>query len=68
MPCLPGIMPAWGLISKTALKWPLRKREEVLQAVEDIQAGKGVYVEGTDRSVPIRKYEYNRFSIVTKAD
>ena len=42
--------------------------KEVLQAVEDIQAGKGEYIEGTDRGVPIRKYGYSRFSLITKAD
>ena len=41
---------------------------EVYNAVVDIDEGKGSYREGTDRGVPIRKYEYGRFSIVTRVE
>lgn len=41
--------------------------KEVLQAAEDIYVGKGEYVEGFDRCIPIRKYTYPRFSIIIKA-
>jgi len=41
---------------------------EVLRVVEAIHTGRGEYVEGTDRGTPIRKYTYDRFSIVTKAE
>ncbi|MFQ5821426.1 MAG: MBL fold metallo-hydrolase, partial [Candidatus Heimdallarchaeota archaeon] len=41
--------------------------KEVLQAAEDIYAGKGEYVESIDRGIPIRKYIYPRFSIIIKA-
>jgi glyoxylase-like metal-dependent hydrolase (beta-lactamase superfamily II) len=42
--------------------------KDVLQAVETIKAGGGEYIEGTDRGTPIRKYNYARFSIITKVD
>ena len=42
--------------------------KKVLQAVEDIHTGKGKYIEGTDRGTPIRKYAYDRFSLITKAE
>ncbi len=41
--------------------------KEVFKAVVDIAEGRGSYREGTDRGIPIRKYEYQRFSIVTRA-
>jgi glyoxylase-like metal-dependent hydrolase (beta-lactamase superfamily II) len=41
--------------------------QEVLQAAEDIRAGKAEYVEGTDDETRIRRYEYGRFAIITKA-
>ena len=42
--------------------------KEVYNAVLQIDEGKGDYLEGEDRGVPIRKYEYGRFSIVTRAE
>ena len=41
--------------------------KDVYKAVVDIADGGGEYREGTDRGTPIRKYDYGRFSIVTKA-
>jgi hypothetical protein len=41
--------------------------EEVLDAVRDIRAGKAEYIEGTDEEIRIRRYEYPRFAITTKA-
>ncbi|MBD3172906.1 MBL fold metallo-hydrolase [Candidatus Bathyarchaeota archaeon] len=41
--------------------------KDVFKAVVDIAEGRGSYKEGTDRGKPIRKYEYDRFSVVTKA-
>jgi glyoxylase-like metal-dependent hydrolase (beta-lactamase superfamily II) len=41
--------------------------KDVFKAVVDIAEGRGSYKEGTDRGTPIRKYEYDRFSVVTKA-
>jgi glyoxylase-like metal-dependent hydrolase (beta-lactamase superfamily II) len=41
--------------------------KEVLKAVQDISEGKGKYVEGQDRGIPIRKFNFKRFSIVTRA-
>ena len=41
--------------------------EEVLDAVRDIRAGKTEYIEGTDEETRIRRYEYPRFAITTKA-
>ena len=41
--------------------------KEVFKAVVDIAEGRGTYKEGTDRGIPIRKYEYDRFSVVTRA-
>jgi glyoxylase-like metal-dependent hydrolase (beta-lactamase superfamily II) len=48
------------LVEKSLLK-------DVLKAVEDIAEGRGTYKEGTDRGIPIRKYDYGRFSLVTRA-
>jgi len=39
----------------------------VLNAVEGIAAGKGSYIEGKDMGIPIRKYNFDRFSIVARA-
>ena len=47
-------------VEKTLLK-------DVFKAVVDIAEGRGVYKEGTDRGTPIRKYDYGRFSVVTRA-
>ncbi len=41
--------------------------KDVFKAVVDIAEGRGSYREGTDRGIPIRKYEYGRFSVVTRA-
>lgn len=41
--------------------------KEVFKAVVDIAEGRGSFKKGTDRGTPIRKYEYERFSIVTRA-
>lgn len=41
--------------------------ERVLNAVEEIKSGKGKYIEGVDGGVKIRRYDYDRFSIITKA-
>ncbi len=41
--------------------------KEALTAVEGVAAGKGKYVEGEDVGIPIRKYDFGRFSIVTRA-
>lgn len=41
--------------------------QEVLDAVRDIRAGKAEYTEGTDEETRIRRYEYPRFAITTKA-
>jgi glyoxylase-like metal-dependent hydrolase (beta-lactamase superfamily II) len=47
-------------LSKTML-------EEVLVAAQDIRAGKAEYVEGLEEGTRIRRYEYARFAIITKA-
>jgi hypothetical protein len=39
--------------------------KDVFKAVVDIVEGRGEYKEGTDRGIPIRKYVYERFNIVT---
>jgi glyoxylase-like metal-dependent hydrolase (beta-lactamase superfamily II) len=41
--------------------------EEVLVAAQDIRAGKAEYVEGLEEGTRIRRYEYARFTIITKA-
>lgn len=41
--------------------------QEVLQAAEDIRAGKAEYIEGADEETRIRRYEYGRFAIISKA-
>jgi len=41
--------------------------KEVFKAVVDIAEGRGTHKEGTDRGTPIRKYDYGRFSVVTRA-
>jgi glyoxylase-like metal-dependent hydrolase (beta-lactamase superfamily II) len=41
--------------------------KDVYKAVMEIAEGKGSYRKGTDRGTPIRKFSYERFSIVTKA-
>ncbi len=40
--------------------------EEVLEAAQDIRAGKAEYVEGVDEGTRIRRYEHPRFAIITK--
>ena len=55
---MPGHNEPW--VEKELLK-------EVFKAVVDIAEGRGTYKEGTDRGIPIRKYEYDRFSVVTRA-
>jgi glyoxylase-like metal-dependent hydrolase (beta-lactamase superfamily II) len=40
---------------------------DVFKAVVDIAEGRGKYLEGLDRGVPIRKYDYDRFSIITRS-
>lgn len=47
-------------VEKTLLK-------DVFKAVVDIAEGRGKYKEGTDRGTPIRKYDFGRFSVVTRA-
>jgi len=47
-------------VEKTLLK-------DVFKAVVDIAEGRGAYKEGKDRGTPIRKYDYGRFSVVTRA-
>jgi len=42
--------------------------KDVHEAVVDIAEGRGEYLEGTDMGIPIRKYDYGRFSVVTIAD
>jgi glyoxylase-like metal-dependent hydrolase (beta-lactamase superfamily II) len=49
------------MVEKTMLK-------DVYKAVVDIAEGRGKYTEGTDRGQRIRKYNFKRFSIVTKAE
>jgi glyoxylase-like metal-dependent hydrolase (beta-lactamase superfamily II) len=39
--------------------------KDVFKAVVDIAEGRGKYKEGTDRGIPIRKYVFGRFNIVT---
>ena len=41
--------------------------ERVLQAAQDIRAGKGVYVEGVEGETRIRRYGYSGFAIIRKA-
>lgn len=48
-------------VEKTLLK-------DVFKAVVDITKGKGTFIEGTDRGQPIRKYDFDRFSVVTSTD
>jgi glyoxylase-like metal-dependent hydrolase (beta-lactamase superfamily II) len=48
------------LVEKAILK-------DAFKAVVDIAEGRGNYREGTDRGILIRKYDYNRFSIITRA-
>jgi len=55
---MPGHNEPW--VEKMLLK-------EVFKSVVDIAEGRGSYKEGSDRGIPIRKYEYDRFSIVTRA-
>ena len=42
--------------------------KDVHEAVVEIAEGRGEYLEGTDMGIPIRKYDYGRFSVVTRAD
>jgi glyoxylase-like metal-dependent hydrolase (beta-lactamase superfamily II) len=49
------------LVEKSLLKG-------VYRAVVDIVEGRGSYREGMDRGIPIKKYDYRRFSIVTRSD
>ena len=49
--------------------WVEKQRlKDVHEAVIDIAEGRGEYLEGTDMGIPIRKYDYGRFSVVTRAD
>ena len=41
--------------------------QEVLRAARNIRAGEAKYFEGTEEEAKIRRYEYSRFSIITKA-
>jgi len=41
--------------------------EEVLEAAQDIRAGKAEYIEGFEEETKIRRYDYPRFAIITKA-
>jgi len=41
---------------------------DVLKAAQDIKAGGGKYVEGMEGNTKIRRYNYQRFAIITKAD
>jgi glyoxylase-like metal-dependent hydrolase (beta-lactamase superfamily II) len=41
---------------------------DVLMVVKEIKAGKGKYIEGTEGGAKIRRYNYNRFAIITKVD
>jgi len=41
--------------------------DEVLEAAQDIRAGEGEYIEAIEEKIKIRRYEYPRFSIITKA-
>jgi len=41
---------------------------KVLKAVKEIKAGKGKYIEGTEGGAKIRRYNHNRFAIITKVD
>ena len=41
--------------------------KEALMAVEGVAAGKGKYVDAEDMGIPIRKYDFGSFSIVTRA-
>jgi glyoxylase-like metal-dependent hydrolase (beta-lactamase superfamily II) len=43
-----------------------RRLEQVLEAAEDIRAGKAKYIEGIDRGTRVRKYQYADFAIITK--
>jgi glyoxylase-like metal-dependent hydrolase (beta-lactamase superfamily II) len=45
-----------------------RLLRDVYKAVKDISAGRGKYREGTDMGIPIKKFDYGRFNIVTRAD
>jgi len=45
-----------------------RLLKDVYKAVVDISEGRGKYREGTDRGVPIKRFDYGRFNIVTRAD
>ena len=47
-------------VDKTAL-------EEVLQAAQDIRAGKADHIEIIDEETEVRRYEYDRFAIIMKA-
>jgi glyoxylase-like metal-dependent hydrolase (beta-lactamase superfamily II) len=43
--------------------------KEVQEAVEDIKAGRaGGYIEGMDGDVKVRRYNYERFSIITRVE
>lgn len=41
---------------------------EVLNAAQDIKAGKGEHTEGMFENARVRRYEFSGFSIITKAD
>jgi len=41
--------------------------EEALEAAQKIRAGEAEYIEGIDEETRIRRYEYPRFAIITKA-
>jgi glyoxylase-like metal-dependent hydrolase (beta-lactamase superfamily II) len=55
---MPGHNETW--IEKTRL-------ESVLEAAEDIFAGKAKYIEGVDQETRVRRYQYANFAIITKA-
>jgi hypothetical protein len=42
--------------------------KDVYRAVVEISEGRGRYREGTDLGVPIKRFDYGRFNIVTRAD
>ncbi len=41
--------------------------EHVMRAAQEVRMEKGKYIEDTDEDTKVRKYKFNRFSIVTKA-
>ena len=41
--------------------------KQVMEAAQDIRDGRGKYIEDTDEGTKVRRYNFNRFSIITKA-